>query len=79
MVLLKEEIRKLKRINLEGDRFYRKQRDKRNLRKPIRARHFLEDFAIIINLLETDEKIQRFGYWATKSLKDIFELKIEKC
>ena len=57
------------------DKFYRKNR--KNLKNPIRAKHFLEDFAIVINLFEDTRKTEVFGRWSIKPLKEIFELKKE--
>lgn len=66
------EVKKLKGLLLAFDRYYRKERSK--LKKPVRAKHFLEDLNIIINLIEDNEKTKRFGYWSHKSIKDLFAL-----
>lgn len=65
----------LQKVLLEMDRFYRRERDRKNLVSPIRTKHFLEDFAIILNLLELDKKINPLGKWAVKPLNKIFQLK----
>ncbi|HEA70638.1 hypothetical protein LCGC14_0791930 [marine sediment metagenome] len=65
----------LQKLILRFNKFYREQRDKNNLKYPIKAKHLISNFYTFLNLIEDSETTRRFGKWSFESISKTLELK----